>query len=229
MDETAFGFWRFSTAIQPSPAKCTNKAAFPDKRGRETACASVYTLAGSFPLLLRRGAIPVVCYRSLGEMSTKGKKLFEVRDSCPFRRSFPPSSLLLCLTVRNALTRLHAAHYGPAVLWSGVQSDSQHLQVSRNLLGNYQVRTTVMMRIVLLEWAFSPRIVMSCCFLSLALTRPILRFICRVNIKPGSTHGKAYGRLVWRGRVTDKEEEIRCPRKDQWSMVAYPPPNFTPK
>lgn len=43
-----------------------------------------------------------------------------------------------------------------------------------------------------------------------------------VKIPAGKTHGKVYGRLVWNGVPKEKNEEIRCPLKKQWSLVSFP-------
>lgn len=36
------------------------------------------------------------------------------------------------------------------------------------------------------------------------------------------THGKAWGRLVWKGRPKEKDERIGAPLKRQWSLVKLP-------
>lgn len=40
------------------------------------------------------------------------------------------------------------------------------------------------------------------------------------------THGKAWGRLVWRGRPKLKDERIGAPLKKQWSLVSLPDHKF---
>lgn len=39
---------------------------------------------------------------------------------------------------------------------------------------------------------------------------------------PFQAHGTVYGQLVWNGRARKAEEEVRCPLKKQWLMVAFP-------
>lgn len=41
-------------------------------------------------------------------------------------------------------------------------------------------------------------------------------------MSPDQRHGKVHGRLVWRGKVTEKDEEIRSPLKKQWQLLALP-------
>lgn len=44
----------------------------------------------------------------------------------------------------------------------------------------------------------------------------------RVDLSTDQNHGKAWGRLVWRGVVKDKDERIPGPLKKQWSLVETP-------
>jgi hypothetical protein len=44
----------------------------------------------------------------------------------------------------------------------------------------------------------------------------------RVKTAPNKQHGKVFGRLVWKGVPKGVEEEVRCPLKRQWSLVAFP-------
>lgn len=46
--------------------------------------------------------------------------------------------------------------------------------------------------------------------------------VTRVKLSPDQNHGKAYGKLVWRGKARAEEEEIRSPLKKQWSIVGMP-------
>ncbi|TCD62740.1 hypothetical protein EIP91_006465 [Steccherinum ochraceum] len=52
--------------------------------------------------------------------------------------------------------------------------------------------------------------------------------VTRTKLKLGGTHGRAWGRLVWRGKqISEKEEEIRGGLKYTWATgVSQAPPNF---
>eukprot|EP01031_Cornospumella_fuschlensis_P037170 gene37170-45114_t len=62
----------------------------------------------------------------------------------------------------------------------------------------------------------------------LKVTRSIYRHpntfwtITRVQARPGVTHGKVFGRLTWNGKVAEKDTEVRCPLKKQWTIVEAP-------
>lgn len=44
----------------------------------------------------------------------------------------------------------------------------------------------------------------------------------RVDLSPDQFHGKLYGKLVWGGVPSPKEELIRSPLKKQWSLIDFP-------
>ena len=44
----------------------------------------------------------------------------------------------------------------------------------------------------------------------------------RVELSRDQDHGKAWGRLVWRGRPKPKDDRIHSARKRQWSLVETP-------
>jgi small subunit ribosomal protein S34 len=60
------------------------------------------------------------------------------------------------------------------------------------------------------------------------VTRNIYRFpetywiVTRVQLSKDQLHGKAWGRMVWRGRLKDEEERIGSPLKKEWSLVNVP-------
>ena len=47
-------------------------------------------------------------------------------------------------------------------------------------------------------------------------------FICRVNLSTDQEHGKAYGRLVWRGRPRSYDQRIFSASKAQWKLLDLP-------
>ena len=60
------------------------------------------------------------------------------------------------------------------------------------------------------------------------ITRNIYKFpdtyfvVTRVKLSTDQKHGAIYGRKVWRGRATDKDERIHTALKKQWSIVSLP-------
>ena len=43
-----------------------------------------------------------------------------------------------------------------------------------------------------------------------------------MELSKDQDHGKAWGRLVWRGRPQEKDDRIHSARKRQWSLVETP-------
>jgi small subunit ribosomal protein S34 len=60
------------------------------------------------------------------------------------------------------------------------------------------------------------------------VTRSIYKFpdtywiLTKVKLSKDQSHGKAWGRLIWRGRAKEKDEKIGCPLKTQWTLVGLP-------
>ena len=51
----------------------------------------------------------------------------------------------------------------------------------------------------------------------------LIRLYFRVKLsQKNQAHGKAWGRMVWRGRPKEKDERIGGPLKHQWSLVRLP-------
>ena len=49
-----------------------------------------------------------------------------------------------------------------------------------------------------------------------------------MKLSPDQKHGEAFGRLVWRGKAREKDEQIRSPLKKQWKLLQLPDyKNFT--
>jgi hypothetical protein len=44
----------------------------------------------------------------------------------------------------------------------------------------------------------------------------------RAKLSPDLKHGQLHGRLVWKGRMAEKDEEIRSPLKKQWHLLEIP-------
>ena len=44
----------------------------------------------------------------------------------------------------------------------------------------------------------------------------------RIKLSKDQNHGKAFGRLVWRGRMKTKDERIGAPLKPQWKLLGTP-------
>lgn len=44
----------------------------------------------------------------------------------------------------------------------------------------------------------------------------------RVSLSKDQTHGKAFGRLVWRGVSKDVDSKVCTPYKKQWRLVSVP-------
>ncbi len=49
-------------------------------------------------------------------------------------------------------------------------------------------------------------------------------FIASYRVQPGGDpqHGKAWGKLVWKGRLKDKEERIKTGLKKEWKLLEFP-------
>ena len=60
------------------------------------------------------------------------------------------------------------------------------------------------------------------------VTRSIYKFpetywvVTRVMLSKDQSHGKVYGKMVWRGRPKEAEERIGSPLKKEWSLVSLP-------
>ncbi len=64
--------------------------------------------------------------------------------------------------------------------------------------------------------------------LLLGLNVPYYLFYCflcklrRIELSKDQNHGKAWGRMVWRGRVKPGTQRITCELKEQWKLVKTP-------
>lgn len=47
-------------------------------------------------------------------------------------------------------------------------------------------------------------------------------FIFRVKLSKDQNHGKAYGRLIWRGLPQPFDRQINSARKPQWKLISTP-------
>jgi small subunit ribosomal protein S34 len=60
------------------------------------------------------------------------------------------------------------------------------------------------------------------------VTRSIYKFpetywiVTRVQLSKDQMHGKAWGRMVWRGRLKGDEERIGSPLKKEWALINIP-------
>jgi len=52
----------------------------------------------------------------------------------------------------------------------------------------------------------------------------LIPILSDVRVKPSAdpSHGKAWGKLVWRGRLKEKEERIRTGLKKEWKLLEFP-------
>jgi small subunit ribosomal protein S34 len=64
------------------------------------------------------------------------------------------------------------------------------------------------------------------------VTREIYKFpetywiITKVQVSKDQLHGKVWGRMVWRGRLNDKEEKIGSPLKNEWLLIPTKIPDY---